>query len=212
MLGDDRWRQLRELGTLRSYRPGGSLLREGERGGFLLVLTSGRAKVLGGTEEGGSVLLSLRAAGDLVGEMATASGVRSATVEAIDRCTACYVPRESFEHFLHRHEVQGVFADYLASKLSETVPYQVQQVHFGPGQRLARLLVELVALAGPELPDPLRIPLSQGALASALGMARSTVAERIAEFRAGGALAPGPRLRVDDLNALARHASVSLKL
>jgi CRP/FNR family transcriptional regulator, cyclic AMP receptor protein len=212
LLGDQRWQALLSVGTLRSYRPGSFLLRQGDEGGFLLALTSGRVKVLARDEDGAEVLLALRGPGDLVGEMTRRSTAkRTATVQAIDRSTARYLPTVLFDHFLSGHHAHGAFSDYLIAKLSETVPYQVQMVHFTPRQRIARLLLEVVALASPDQPDPLRVPFSQEALAGALGLARSTVAGRITELRRAGVLAAGPRLVVADLRALARHAGVALR-
>jgi CRP/FNR family transcriptional regulator, cyclic AMP receptor protein len=130
-------------------------------------------------------------------------------VQAIDYSTARYLPVALFDQFLIDHHACGVFSDYLIAKLSETVPYQVQIAHFTPRQRIARLLREVVALAGPDHPDPLRVPFSQEAVASALGLARSTVARRITELRRAGVLAAGPRLVVADLKVLAQHAGVA---
>ncbi|MEV6233454.1 cyclic nucleotide-binding domain-containing protein [Saccharopolyspora shandongensis] len=118
LLGSDRWQALQPLGLLRSYRPGSFLLRQGESGGFLLALCRGRVKVLAATENGSEVLLSFRGAGDFVGEMALTSGVRSATVQAIDRCAALYVTSAAFQKFLLEYDARGVFTDYLISKLS----------------------------------------------------------------------------------------------
>ena len=206
LIGDGRWWSLRELGTARSYRPGEFLLRQGERGGFVLAVTSGRVEVSAAAADGAQVLLSFRAAGDLVGEMAISSGVRSASVRAIERCTACCVPDGAFREFLLQCGAWDAFADYLASKLSETVPHQVRQAHSTPLRRLSRMLLEVLALAEHDRQDRMRIPLSQESLAGALGLARSTVAEQIAKLRRVGALAPGPRLVVADVDRLAREA------
>jgi CRP-like cAMP-binding protein len=212
LLGDQRWQALLRTGTLRSYRPGSFLLRQGERGGFLLALTSGRVKVLARDENGAEVLLALRGSGDLVGEMTRRpTAGRSATVQAIDHSTARYLPIALFDRFLIDHHVHDAFSDYLIGKLVETVPYQVQMAHFTPRQRIARLLLEVVALASPDQPDPLRVPFSQDAVAGALGLARSTVARWVTELRRDGVLAAGPRLVVADLRALAQHAGAAPK-
>lgn len=207
LLGERRWKALVGTGVPRSHRSGTYLLRQGEKGGHLFALTSGRVKVLAGEEDGSQLLLSLRGTGDLVGEMAARqSACRTATVQALDHCTSCYLPRREFERFLDEHDAHGLFSDYLVAKLSETVPYQVQQVHFGPRQRVARLLLETVSLADPGDRNRGRIPFTQGQLATALGMARSTVADQIAALRAEGALGPGPRIVVADEHALTEHA------
>lgn len=203
LIGPHRWSALLENGVLRSYRPGAFLLRQGERGGHLLALTSGRVKVLAQQEDGSQLLLSLRGAGDLVGEMAVSpENTRSATVQALERCTARYIPGNAFRRFLDRYDAHLAFSTYLIEKLSETVPQQMHLAHATARQRIARLLLDVVALADPDHPDPLRVPFSQEGLAVALGMSRSTVAEHVAALRAKGALAPGPRLVVADLTSL----------
>lgn len=204
MLGEQRWAVLAGIGTPRSYRPGAFALQQGEKGGFLLALTSGRVKVLASERDGSEVLLSLRGAGDLVGEMAAKrDSRRTATVQALDHCTTLFLPRADFDRFLLEQEVHAEFADYLVAKLSETVPYQLHQVHFSPRQRLARLLLEVVRLADASHPNRWQVPFSQGGLASALGLARSTVAEQLGALRSNGVLGPGPRIAVADVRALA---------
>ncbi len=209
MLGERRWAALVETGALRSYRPGAFVLRQGERGGSLFAVTSGRVKVLANERNGSEVLLSLRGSGDLVGEMAAKSDARrTATVQALDHCTARFLFRPAFDRFLLEQDAHAEFADYLVAKLSETVPYQIHQVHFSPRQRLARLLLEVVRLADPNHPDHRRVPFSQDGLASALGLARSTVAEQLGVLRSDGVLGPGPRIVVVDVRALAGLAGV----
>ncbi|WP_406692528.1 cyclic nucleotide-binding domain-containing protein [Saccharopolyspora sp. ID03-671] len=207
LLGERRWRLLATRGGIRHYKPGEALLRQGEMGSFLLVLLQGRVKVLAGDSEGSELLLSLRGPGDLVGEMAAGRCTpRTATVVALEKCTARTLTRAEFDRFLEEQGARATYADYLVGKLSETVPYQVQQVHFPPRQRLARLFLEVVRLADPNRPDCYRIPFSQDALAKALGLVRSTVAEQIRTMRADGVLTPGPRLVVANIRALADDA------
>ncbi|MET1073636.1 MAG: Crp/Fnr family transcriptional regulator [Umezawaea sp.] len=210
LLGEPLWRDLLRLGTRRRYRPKSSLVRQGDPGGHLLALTSGRVAVLANQEDGAAALIALRGPGDLIGEMATRSeSMRVATVVALDECTAHQLPTTAVNHFLDTHDARGAMSDYLVAKLSESVPYQVRLVHFSAGQRLARLLLEVVALAGPEHRDPMRLPFSQNTAAIALGLSRSTVADQVAAWRRDGTLAPGPRLVVTDLPLLARHAAVT---
>jgi CRP-like cAMP-binding protein len=132
---------------------------------------------------------------------------RTATVVALDDCTACYLSTAEFQRFLVAERAHDALRDYLIAKLSETVPYQLQLVHFTPRQRIARLLIDVVALAGPPS-DPLWIPFTQTGIADALGLARSTVAEQIAVMRDAGVLAPGRRLVVRDLSSLTRLAGI----
>ena len=133
---------------------------------------------------------------------------RTATVETIDRCTTRALPVERFNTFLDQHDGHSVLTDYLVSKLSQTVPYQVELVHFTPERKIARLLLEVVALADEASSDPRHVPFSQQEVADALGMARSTVALHLHRLRETGALRTGPRLAVADLRALKTAAGV----
>ena len=210
LLGEPRWQALLDAGRPRSYRPGDCLVRQGDPGGFLLVLAAGRVLVHARDANGAELSQALRARGDLIGELAERpSDVRSATVRALDPCVARVVAAPDFHRFLAEHAADRAYRDYLAGKLSETVAYQMRLVHCTARQRVARLLSEVVALADPTDPYPLRVPLSQESMAGALGIARSTVAEQIAVLRADRALAPGPKLVVADLAALSRYADVT---
>jgi CRP/FNR family cyclic AMP-dependent transcriptional regulator len=195
-------------GRGRNYRRGQTLLHQGDRGGFVLAVTAGRVRISALAPDGGQLLHALRGAGDLVGEMGLRSEAqRTATVVALDDCTACYLSTAEFQRFLVAERAHDALRDYLIAKLSETVPYQLQLVHFTPRQRIARLLIDVVALAGPPS-DPLWIPFTQTGIADALGLARSTVAEQIAVMRDAGVLAPGRRLVVRDLSSLTRLAGI----
>ncbi|MBB3665456.1 CRP-like cAMP-binding protein [Prauserella sediminis] len=195
------------MGVERRHKPGDVLLRQGDRGDYLLALTGGRVKILAAESGGAELLLSLRSAGDLVGEMSPRSDSRrTATVETLDNCTTSYLARRDFEAFLARNGAHAAFSDYLVAKLSETVPYQLQQAHFVPRQRVARLILEVLLLADPGDRSRARIPFSQDALAKALGLARSTVADQIAALRTLGALRSGPRIIVGDERVLTEEA------
>ncbi len=208
LLGDELWSKIIAVGSRCHFKSGQALVRQGDPGDFLLLLTSGRVSVVRSNDQGADLLLALRAPGDVIGEMARLGEGRTASVQAIDRCVAHRVTSSAFEAFLDRHHVQGALTDYLVSKLSETVPYQHQLIHFSPRQRIARLMLDVVALAGPELTDPMRVPFSLEMVAGSLGLGRSTVAGHVASLRTAGVLRPGPRLAVSDVRLLRMEAGL----
>ncbi|MEV6609728.1 Crp/Fnr family transcriptional regulator [Kutzneria sp. NPDC051319] len=204
LLSDEQWSALLDAGIPRGYRPGDELVRQGDPGGFVLVLRTGRVQVLRTEADGSRLLLEVRAAGDLIGEMAArGSGVRNATVVAVDQCHAQRVPVAAFD----RLAAAALLPDYIVSKINQHLPVRVQLAHFTPPQKVARLLAELIALAGPELADPRLIPLSQQEIADALGLSRSSVAAVVADLRRDAVLGPGPRLTVLDRDGLLNRTS-----
>jgi len=208
LLGERRFRVLAGLGVARDYRRGEPLVRQGDPGGFLLVLTAGRVRVNALDVDGAELLLALRAPGDLIGEMGLRAGSRrTATVRALEPVSARYLSEDVFQRFLAEHRAEGALRDYLVSKLSETGSYQLRLVHFPPLRRVARLLLEVVALAEP---GDRAVPFAQEELARCLGMARSTVVEQLKLLRDDGALTPSGPLAVADLKALSRHAGVDV--
>lgn len=207
LLSDEQWSTLLDAGIPRAYRPGEELVRQGAPGGFVLVLRSGRVQVLRTEADGSRLLLEVRAAGDLIGEMAArGSGLRNATVIAVDRCHAQQVPVAAFDQL----PAATLLSDYIVSKIDQHLPVRVQLAHFKPPQKVARLFAELIALAGPEVADPRLIPLSQQEIADALGLSRSSVAAVVADLRRDGVLGPGPRLTVLDRDRLLHHTSTAM--
>lgn len=204
LIGVNAWRLLLAEGTLRSYRPGQVILRQGDPGGFLVVLESGRVKLVAGTEDGARLLLTVWGAGQLLGELAGEDGRRTATVEAMDRCTARYLTVPRFERFIHKRGLEQALHRYVTEKFDQAVSRQVALAHRSALPRIARLLYDVVGLAPPGSPNPMRIPFTQEELAGSLGLARSTVADQLGALRASGALAPGRQLIVADLERLAK--------
>lgn len=196
------------VASTRSFRRAEYLLRQGDRGGYVFALTAGRVQVTALGRDGQQLLQAVRGPGDLLGEMSLEPEARrSASVIALDPGTAWYVSARSFRRFLDAERAHDALRDYLIAKLSETVPYQLQLVHFTPRQRIARLFLDLIMRAD-DSPQAMRIPFSQTAVATALGLARSTVAEQIGILRELGVLAPGPRLVVVNVERLRHEAGI----
>jgi len=205
LVGADIGQALLDAGALRSYRPGTPILRQGDPGGFLLAVESGRVKLLASAADGAQLLLTVRGAGHLIGELAADDRHgRTASVHAVDRCTARYLSRPAFDRFLDAHGCRPRFAEYVAGKLDQSVTRQVDLAHRSAVRRIAQLFLDLVTLAPDDLAEPRRIPFTQEELSTSLGLARSTVAEQLAVLRKDGALAPGRRLVVADIARLAR--------
>jgi len=201
------WQELILSGLHRTYDAGEIMIRQGAPATSVRLLTSGRVEVGCNDEEGEYCLLALRGIGDVVGEMAAQlDGVRTATVTALEPCTAYSLSSNTFLAILARHGVQEQLGRYITSKLQESSASTIEALRLPPLQRLARLIARLVELADPGHPQPLRVPMSQVRIAESLGLSRSLTAQLVSELRSGGLLDPGRSLQVrnpEEIRALA---------
>jgi CRP/FNR family cyclic AMP-dependent transcriptional regulator len=86
--------QLARLGQMRSFPKNAVILTEGEPGGSLYVVVSGKVKVFLSNERGREVVLGTCGPGDYVGEMALDGGPRSASAMCIEASTFLVITRD----------------------------------------------------------------------------------------------------------------------
>jgi CRP/FNR family cyclic AMP-dependent transcriptional regulator len=207
------WQELILSGVRRTYRAGETVLLQGAPATSVRLLTSGRVEVGCHDEEGEYCLLALRGIGDVVGEMAAQiDGVRSATVTALEPCTAYSLAANTFHAVLTRHGAREQLGRYITGKLQESGVATIETVRLPPLQRLARLIVRLVDLADPGNPQPLRVPMSQVRMAESLGLSRSLIAQLVSELRSGGLVDTGRGLLVTKLQEVREVAGLDHRM
>jgi CRP/FNR family cyclic AMP-dependent transcriptional regulator len=185
------------LGVHREYCPGKVLLREGEPTSHVFVLVTGFVKVTATTPEGNLALLAIRAAGELIGELASMDGQpRIATVTCAGRVHARLVTQPEFRHFLAGHaEVALAVGSSVGGKLRWATR---RRVDFGSREvriRLARILLELATAYGTaeRAGVEIEVDLTQPELAGLVGAAEPTVHRALAGFRHAGIVDTGYR-------------------
>jgi hypothetical protein len=94
---------LRAMASLRTFAAGATIMREGDRADYVMVILGGQVKIC--TDENGTErVLAVRGLGQLVGERgALEVSVRSATVIALDMVWALVVQTKDFAAFLSTH-------------------------------------------------------------------------------------------------------------
>lgn len=153
----------------------------------MLVCLTGRLKVLYTEPAGQEVLLAVRGPGDLIGEFSSRDGLpRSATVQAVEPGITSKLSCSDFNSTVRRYGATHQLENYIMGKLRQSAPHAARLAYrtTTPAARLAMLFEEMIAAAGPDHDAPYRVPMSQGELASALQLARSTVTRVIAEWKA----------------------------
>lgn len=178
------WATLIESGIRRSYLPGQFLLRQGEEGSWVVALVKGRARITYSAASGSEILLAVRGPGDLLGEFGYGDREpRSASAVAIDHCIGSLVTDTRFSAWVATREVHRSLDRYILAKTREAAEVTWRLSRSRPAQRLAALLVAVVAAGRTQPPDPAIIPMSQDEIARGLGLARSSITPVLADWK-----------------------------
>jgi CRP-like cAMP-binding protein len=200
-------RALLASGVPRSYAPGEAVVRERDTSTFVLAILAGWSVVSVETERGTRLILALRGAGEVVGDLAAVDQhPRSATVTALGALHGVVLPGERFRRFLSARPVATqLIMRQLSSRLRSADGERRSLASETVLQRLAARLVELVERAGRPAPEGVVVdlPLPQHDLASAVGATREAVAKALRLLREQGLVETGTRrLVVTDTEVL----------
>lgn len=173
------------------------IMSEGSAGDDVMLVLSGRAKVLAAGVEQREVALALRGPGELIGEMsALGHSRRTATAIAAEDVELGIVSSEQFHEFLRAHpDAALVLIRSLVRRLTEATRALVDLATQDSVGRIARRLVELAADDGAKgrLSGPIELELTQDELASWTGTTRETVSRALRLMRQLGWVSTGHR-------------------
>ena len=196
-----------QLGRRGTYPRSSVLMRQGELSSQVLVILDGLVKLSSITEDGTQVLLSIRHAGDLIGELeVTGQGPRTVTVTSVGPVDARIIARQEFVWFLEREPAAAmVLIRTVTHNLREATSRRVEFVSNPADVRIARLLCELATYYGERQPEGIRVPvpLSQAELSSMAGVSKATMEKTLQLLRRGEII--GTRYRsivIYDMQAL----------
>lgn len=138
-----------KMGVERRYRAGDVLLKQGMATRETLLLVSGFVKITAETGPA-SVLLTIRAAGDPVGDLAAMSGqLRSATVTACTPIVARFILPQTLQAFLRdRPQAAQLLNSLMVDQLAMANRRRVEMATRPVLDRLIGVLLDLVAICG----------------------------------------------------------------
>lgn len=179
----DAWNRLVSAGSPHRFSAGHTLLRQGEEAGHVLLLTSGLVRVSRLESDGERVVLAVRRAPDLLGELGLfGETFRTATVIAVNLCTAVRVDGARFQSLVRAMNLHPLLIRHLTERLRESEDLRVELALLTAGPKVARFLYRLADSAQPS-DIGIDLGLGQTDLADALGLTRQTVAVEIAKLR-----------------------------
>jgi CRP/FNR family transcriptional regulator, cyclic AMP receptor protein len=196
VLPEGAWRALLDAGRERRFDSGELLLRQGDEGAFVLLLSVGRVKITRVESDGRRLLLAVRGPGEALGELSAWDGSsRTATVAALGPCLAHALPAHRFCQLVRQYAPDEVLLRHVFARLREGEDIRADLAHLGAGQRLARILLRLAATVGSVggTSSSLDLGLSQEELGLAAGLSRSAVAAELGRFRDRGLVSTGRR-------------------
>ncbi|GAB3150639.1 Crp/Fnr family transcriptional regulator [Micromonospora sonneratiae] len=205
-LGPIEQNALLRLGGREEFRDSRRLLRQGDRGRNLLLLTSGNVEVVATAAGRRPRRLGLRTTGDLVGEISYLdSQPRSASVIAIGTVTALNISYKAFDLFLAQHPAaHRPFARILADRLRAADVRPVES-----GQRVEiRVAAALCELDTTTRSDGTAVVLiTQRELARLVGASQISTHRALRKFSDQGYITTGHRsIAIRDIDGLIRCA------
>jgi CRP/FNR family cyclic AMP-dependent transcriptional regulator len=178
------WRQVAAAYRLRTFRRGQVVFSTGDPGDTLVVVISGRVKVVVRSVDGGELTLTIIQAGGVFGELSVAdSGPRSSDTETLDECDLLFIPRETIRDICARVPSAALaLTSSIAVTLRRLTEVASDLVFLDLPPRLAKVLLNHPRGGD----DMIRLKLSQEELAHQVGGTRQSVNAALRGFETRG--------------------------
>lgn len=191
--GED-MRALASRGRMRSYPAGTTIFSEGERGDSLHVVVEGRVRITVTSGAGDEATVAMVGPGDCFGELSLLDGrPRSASAIASTPTKTFMVTRDGFVEWVKERPAAALaIMETLSLRLRRTDEALADLAFLDLAHRLAKQLIALASIhtsdGPPKLDPPVRISVTQGELASMLGVSRESVNKQLNLFAREGLL------------------------
>ena len=194
---------------LRVFRRGQVVFTSGDPGDTLIVVVSGRVKVMVRAADGGELTLTIVQPGGVLGELSVADGgSRSADAETLEECRLLFVPREIIQDICSRvPSAAQALASSLAGTLRRLTEAASDLVFLDLPRRVAKVLLDQ-----PRGVDGIiRQKMSQEEFAHQVGGARQSVNAALRGFERRGWIEVHDRaVTVKQAAALGRFAGLEV--
>lgn len=196
------WQDLLSLGVPVHFQRQQVLFLQGDAGRHVYVIREGTVKVVRTEHDGRQTMLTLRGAGDVLGDMAAFDhGFRSATVIAMNRVRAQLVTAADFRALLTRPQAAAGYAAYTVERLRQADIHRSEITLLPVRTRLARALLRVA--------DGTVVRMSQQDVALYVGASRNAVVEELAALRDAAVISTSRGvIRICDPPAMLRIAAL----
>jgi CRP/FNR family cyclic AMP-dependent transcriptional regulator len=136
-------RALAAASRLRTFRRGQVVFTRGDPGDTVIVVVSGRVKVVVRSADGGALTLAIIGSGGMFGELVVADGgPRSSDAETLDECQLLLVPRQAIQEICVRvpSAAQALTAS-IAANLRRLTDAAADLIFLDLPRRVAKMLL-----------------------------------------------------------------------
>ncbi|HEX9204986.1 MAG TPA: Crp/Fnr family transcriptional regulator [Candidatus Deferrimicrobiaceae bacterium] len=188
--GSSEFKSLEKCLVRRRYPGGQTLFHMGDEGGSLHLIERGRVKVTIPSSSGEELILAIRGAGDILGELSLFDGKpRSATVQALEETETLCLHREDLLALMRNHfDVVEKILEVLARRIRETDMLLADRDFLDITSRLAKKILDLGDTFGIREGGQVRIgvKITQKDLASMIGATRESINKQLKVLRDQG--------------------------
>jgi CRP/FNR family cyclic AMP-dependent transcriptional regulator len=202
---DDNLAAVAEASRLRAFRRGQVVFTTGDPGDTLIVVLTGRVKVVVRSADGGELTLTIIGPGATLGELSVADGgPRSADAETLEECRLLFIPRATVLDICSRvPSVAEALTGALAATLRRLTEATSDLIFLDMPRRVAKILLS----QPPGEDGVLRLALPQEELAHQVGSTRQSVNAALRGFEKRGWIeVHGRSVTVKQAAALRRFA------
>jgi CRP/FNR family cyclic AMP-dependent transcriptional regulator len=202
---DDNLAAVAEASRLRAFRRGQVVFTTGDPGDTLIVVLTGRVKVVVRSADGGELTLTIIGPGATLGELSVADGgPRSADAETLEECRLLFIPRATVLDICSRvPSVAEALTGALAATLRRLTEATSDLIFLDMPRRVAKILLS----QPPGEDGVLRLALTQEELAHQVGSTRQSVNAALRGFEKRGWIeVHGRSVTVKQAAALRRFA------
>ncbi|MGC2527655.1 MAG: Crp/Fnr family transcriptional regulator [Candidatus Acidiferrum sp.] len=196
-----------EIRSTTTYPEGAVLFLEKQEPRGIFVLCAGEVKLSISSSGGKTLILRIAKPGEVLGLMATISGIPyEVTAETIRPCQVAYIRQKDFLRFIAKHPEAYQNVMRQMTSLYQGACNQLRTVGLSASapEKLARLLLDWSSNGKEtEQGTQVRMPLTHEEIAALIGTTRETVTRTLSEFKSNHLVAlHGSNLMISNRPAL----------
>lgn len=200
-LTDEEMLEIAHITKAKTFEKGEMVYREGDKGGTLFVLHTGKVKISRLSANGKEQVIRVVGPGEFMGELSLFSALPlTDNAQVIEDSTMCVIEGERLKELMQKYGSIAIKVMDELSRRLEKAENLIESINLDTvEQRIARALLSLADHEGEIILD-----MTKGDFASHLGMSQETLSRKLSAFQESGyvALFGHRKIKIIDKEAL----------